>query len=297
MSQGLITFSNYVTLNPGLSVPYLTVTNGLNSIEITPSTQISATGATGARGATGAQGEVGTRGYAGPAGPTGSTGTQGLTGLTGSTGATGPQGVPGSSTGTGATGAAGATGPTGATGATGERGADGTACNTGATGPTGAAIVPTLGVGSAVFFEPTTTTFYYNSSLTATSTFIETSKPLYVNQTVQRFSTITSLGSSNRIFDWSSNSVWTISSLSTNFRANFINVPAVNNQSYVVLLNLIQADYPFYTSSIQVNSNDVSVKWINGTVPAPTANSVELESLTLFYLDGWISLGQYASFR
>jgi hypothetical protein len=334
MSQGLLNFSTFVVVTPGLTVPVLRITDGgANTVEITPSTQINIAGPTGAAGSTGPQGDVGPRGFAGPAGAAGPTGSSaaGTTGATGATGATGPAGsgvtgptgtqgatgTVGATGATGVTGAQGSTGPegptgytgpagcaentgatgdTGPTGPAGPTGASGVATNTGATGPTGPTIIPQLGVGSAAFWNTGLSSFFYNSSLNVNSTYIECAAPLEVSRTVQTFSTIRDFTGNSFVFDWSQNSVWTLSSLSTNFTANFINVPEVQNKSYVVLLNLLQSGFPFYTSTLQVNNTTVAIKWANGTLPTPAANKVELESFTLFYFDGWISLGQYASF-
>jgi hypothetical protein len=259
MSQGLLSFSTYVVLNPGLTVPYLRVSNGVNTVEITPSTIINAVGATGALGPTGPQGNAGLRGFVGPIG---------ATGVTGPTGFTGPFGL----------------GPTGSTGPS------------GFTGPTGPSIQPNLGVGNALFFNPNDTTIYYNSSLNITPSTVQSVLPFEVSRTIQTFSTITNVQNDSLTFDWSRNSVWTLSSLSTNFTANFINIPSNENKSYVVLLNLLQANYPFYTSTIKINSNDAEIRWANGVTPNPSANKVELESFTLFYMNQWIALGQYVSF-
>jgi hypothetical protein len=271
MSQGLINFSTFINLNPGLTVPYIRVESGPNAIEITPTTIINATGPVGPIGPTGAAGGQGPRGYAG----------QSITGAVGS------------AANTGATGAQGRTGPTGAVGATGQQGPDGTACNTGATGP---APVPSLGIGRAVLYNPITSNWFYNSTFSVSSTFIQSAQPHLINQTIQQFSTLTQVSSANINFDWSKNSVWTVSSMSTNFTANFTNMPVNDSRSYVVLLNLLQADFPYFASTVQVNNSTVSVRWANGTTPTPSANKVELESFTMFYVNGWITLGQYVSF-
>jgi hypothetical protein len=271
MSQGLINFSTYINLFPGLTVPYIRVESGPNAIEITPTTVINATGATGPMGYTGAVGTQGPRGYAG----------QSITGPAGST------------TSTGATGARGLTGPIGIVGPTGQQGPDGTACNTGATGP---APLPSLGIGSSVLYNPATSNWFYNSTLSVSPTFIQSAQPHLLNQTIQQFSTLTQVSSANINFDWSQNSVWTVSSMSTNFTANFTNMPINDNRSYVVLLNLLQAGYPYFASTVRVNNSTVSVRWANGITPTPSANKVELESFTMFYVNGWITLGQYVSF-
>lgn len=248
------------------------------------------TGPTGNTGSTGPTGETGSTGPTGAMGDTGPTGDTGAMGPTGDTGPTGMQGLPGTATNTGATG------PTGSTGCTGPQGTPGSASNTGATGPTGPAVNPNLGVGSAVFFDTNQSQLVYNSSLNITPTFIQSVLPLEVNRTIQTFSTLTTFSTNSFTFDWSQNSVWTLSSLSTNFTANFINLPTVENKSYVVLLNLLQSDYPYFTSTLQVNNSTVAIKWANGVVPTPAANKVEIESFSLFYFQGWISLGQYVSF-
>jgi hypothetical protein len=294
MSQGLINFSTYINLNPGLTVPYIRVASGPNAIEITPTTIINATGATGPVGPAGVVGAQGPRGYAGPSttGPTGPSSSTGPTGSVGPTGQLGPTGADGMACNTGATGPLG---PTGATGQTGDRGADGTACNTGATGPTGPLPNLSLGIGDSVLYNPTTSSWFHNSTLSITSTFIQSAQPHLVNQTIQQFSTLTQVSTPSINFDWRMNSVWTLSSISTNFNANFTNVPTNDSRSYVVLLNLLQAGYPYYASTVQVNNSTVTVRWANGTVPTPSANKVELESFTLFYVNGWITLGQYVS--
>jgi hypothetical protein len=296
MSQGLLNFSTFVVVKPGLTVPVLRVTDGGNIVEITPTTQINIPGPTGSVGPSGQQGEIGPRGFAGPAGAIGPTGVSGVTGPTGITGPTGLQGPTGVTGPAGAACNTGATGETGPTGHSGPTGPSGLATNTGATGPTGPQVVPTLGVGSATFWNTANSALFYNSSLNVNSTYIECAAPLEVNRTVQTFSTIRNFSTNSFVFDWAKNSVWVLSSLSTNFTANFINIPEVQNKSYVVLLNILQSGSPYFTSSLQVNNSTVSIKWANGTVPTPAANKVELESFTLFYFDGWISLGQYASF-
>ena len=286
MSEGYINFSTYINLNPGLTVPYIRVQGGGNAVEITPTTVINATGATGPAGPAGAVGAQGPRGYVG-AGATGPTGTRGLTGFTGPTGVTGPNGE---ATNTGATGTTGPSGPTG------PQGIPGTSSGTGATGPTGTMPSLTQGIGDGVFYNAINNNYVYNSTLSVSSTFIQSSQPHIVNQTVQTFSTLTQVSSVSINFDWRQNSVWTLSSISTNFNANFVNLPTNDNRSYVVLLNLLQAGFPYYASTLQVNNSTVSIRWANGTAPTPSANKVELESFTLFYVNGWISLGQYVSF-
>ncbi len=162
MSEGTISFStNSLVLDPGLVVPYIRVTDGINNAHIYPTTVISSsTGPTGPLGNTGPQGITGPAGrqgnigppglsLPGPTGPTGKdgmkgvagcigpTGADGIKGVMGPTGADGMKGIMGNTGPTGSTGADGPTGPTGADGPTGSSGDTGDTGNTGDTGPTG----------------------------------------------------------------------------------------------------------------------------------------------------------------
>ena len=159
MSEGTISFStNSLVLDPGLVVPYIRVTDGINNAHIYPTTVISSsTGPTGPLGNTGPQGITGPAGrqgnigppglsLPGPTGPTGKDGMKGVAGCIGPTGADGIKGVMGPTGADGMKGIMGNTGPTGAdgmkgimgnTGPTGSTGADGPTGPTGADGPTG----------------------------------------------------------------------------------------------------------------------------------------------------------------
>ena len=65
----------------------------------------------------------------------------------------------------------------------------------------------------------------------------------------------------------------------------------------VVVLNLIQGgSTAYYGSNLQINNSTVGIKWAGGMTPSPAVSKVEIESFSFFYLNGWISLGQYTSF-
>jgi hypothetical protein len=92
-------------------------------------------------------------------------------------------------------------------------------------------------------------------------------------------------------------SVFYHSSISTNFTANFINLPVANNQVMVETLVLDQLNTPFYASTIRIDGTKYTVKWALNAEPTPSANTTEIESLTLFRVgNAWNILGQYTSF-
>jgi hypothetical protein len=97
--------------------------------------------------------------------------------------------------------------------------------------------------------------------------------------------------------DWNLGAVFYHSSISTNFTTNITNIPSTNNRSYVVVLNLEQGAAARYSSTLQVNGAATTINWLNATQPTPTANRLEVESLTLYRVNNnWRVIGQYASF-
>lgn len=129
---GTLSFSTNMVMSPGLVIPILYVSDGINSLVITPTTTLPGpTGPMGTQGSTGAQGPRGFQGQIGPTGLGGEPGMKGYTGPTGEpgmkgyTGATGPAGEPGMKGFTGPTGPAGEPGMKGFTGPTGSTGPPG----------------------------------------------------------------------------------------------------------------------------------------------------------------------------
>jgi hypothetical protein len=216
-------------------------------------------------------------------------------------------------------GATGFTGPTGFIGTTGATGPTGSTGATGIAGPTGGTLPggTTGAFGSVVIFDPNTLpNYFYNSSLEVSVSSIRVnnnlippissaysigsaSNPwgsLFVTSTGETVSTITN-ASGTVIHDWNTGSVFYHSSITGNFTTNIVNIPSTNNRTYVVVLNLEQNATGRYSSTLQINGAAASINWINGTIPTPTANKYEIESLTLYRVfNAWRVFGQYASF-
>jgi hypothetical protein len=86
--------------------------------------------------------------------------------------------------------------------------------------------------------------------------------------------------------------------MTTNFTANFINIPTTPNTSMVTTLLLQQGAVPYLANTVQVNSSSVTIRWPNATPATATANRLEVESFTIFGngVSTWYVMGQLTSF-
>jgi hypothetical protein len=96
--------------------------------------------------------------------------------------------------------------------------------------------------------------------------------------------------------DFSSGAIWYHSSMTANFTCALTNVPTTQNKTAVVSLFLNQGATPFYSSTLTVNGSAVAIRWPNSALPVPTANKIDLETITLMNIGGTFSaFGQYTS--
>ena len=99
------------------------------------------------------------------------------------------------------------------------------------------------------------------------------------------------------VHNWSVGANWFHSSISANFTPNFTNVPNTTNRVYVMNLILNQGATPYYANAAQINGSTTTINWFNNTVPTPTANKREIETLTVMNTaSAWTIFGQYTSF-
>jgi len=179
---------------------------------------------------------------------------------------------------------AGLQGPIGPTGPSdgpiGPAGLSGTATNTGATGPIGS-LGPTGPTGPI----PTSVVDFAVTGTLSTAEIQET-----VN-------TITSPGTFSAL-DWSTGSIFYISSMASNFTINITNIPTTTNKSYVVTLILDQGVTGYYANVLQIASAVVPIYWVNAITPIALATRKEIQSITLYYTSslGWTAFGELASF-
>jgi hypothetical protein len=176
---------------------------------------------------------------------------------------------------------AGLEGPQGPTGpASGPTGPAGTAANTGATGNTG----PTGPIGPTGSTPSSATDFTVTGILSTAE----------IQETVN---SITSPGTF-RTLDWSTGSIFAISSMTSNFTVNITNLPTTSDRSYVVTLLLNQGGIPYYANVLQIASAVIPILWLNASTPIPVNGRREIQTFTLYYTSslGWVAYGQLTSF-
>ena len=270
-------------------------------------------GPTGATGSPGIQGPTGATGDTGPIGPTGATGDPGLigpTGATGDTGPIGPTGATGNDGSIGPTGATGNDGPIGPTGATGNDGLIGPIGPTGATGNDGTGfqtiynhgqnrILTASGSNSAI----AQSNLQFNGdllSLTGGLTISGTSSMnglTILSEVIEVINTTPGATASTVVYDFSTGANWYHSSATTNYTANFINIPTDNNRAITLTIIINQSSTAYIPTSVQVNGSAQTIKWAGGT-SSGTANQVDIVGFTFIRSGGsWVQvLGQINTF-
>lgn len=228
-----------------------------------------ATGVRGASGATGTQGASGSTGLTGATGIRGASGSTGLTGASGSTGltgATGTQGVSGSTGLTGATGIRGASGTQGPTGgASGPQGASGSTGLTGATGPTGATgVIPAAG-------SFTTLTVSNTASFNGLT---------QIQQLDEPYTTVTVNGATIS-FDCSSGQIFTVTSPSQNWTANFTNLGLLTGYVTEIQIFIIQGTTARIPNAVQIAGTSKTIGWLNNATPSGTSNRTDCVTFTI----------------
>jgi hypothetical protein len=120
--------------------------------------------------------------------------------------------------------------------------------------------------------------------------------PISVQQIQESLSVITA-PTSPRTIDWSTGSIYHVSSMSTNFTINITNLPTTANKVYVVSFFLIQGATPYYINALQIAGSATTINWANSSVPTPTANKREVQAFTLVFTgSAWTAFSQLTSF-
>jgi hypothetical protein len=141
---------------------------------------------------------------------------------------------------------------------------------------------------SNLTFDGGTLTVSATASLTGHTIFAETSE--VVNSTPG--ATATSV-----VYDFTSGSIWYHATASTNYSANFINIPTTNNRAITATIIISQGATGYSPTSVRIDGVTQSVKWSSGTYSVST-NKVDVVGFT-FLRSGssWAQVfGQISSF-
>ena len=150
------------------------------------------------------------------------------------------------------------------------------------TGSTSGALIVTGGVGIGG-----TLNVGANLSISGLTTLTYTSEKL--NTKTSATGTVT--------HDLSSGSIFYHSSISSNFTANFTNVPTTNDRAVGVTLILAQGVTPYMSTALQIDGSAQTIKWVNNTTPTGTASKVDIVGFSFIRTgSAWTVLGQYSTY-
>lgn len=97
--------------------------------------------------------------------------------------------------------------------------------------------------------------------------------------------------------DFLTSAIWYHSSISSNFTANFTNVPTTNNRVISIALVLIQGATPYIPNAVQIAGTPVTINWQDNAVPTGNANKQDIVSFTLLRVgNAWSVLGSLSTF-
>lgn len=126
-----------------------------------------------------------------------------------------------------------------------------------------------------------------NTNLTGTTTIQQTSEVLNTKTS--------STGTVDH--DFLTGAIWVHSSITSNFIANFTNVPTTNNRSNIATLVLLQGATPYSITALQIAGVSQTINWLNAAVPTPLANRKEIYSFALIRSSSsWTVIGSLSSY-
>jgi hypothetical protein len=97
--------------------------------------------------------------------------------------------------------------------------------------------------------------------------------------------------------DCSTGAVWYHSSISSDFTANFTNLPTINNRTFSIAILLSQGATARIPNAVQIGGVAQTIKWSGGFVPSGTNNNTDIVNFTLLRIsDTWTVLGSLSTF-
>jgi hypothetical protein len=85
--------------------------------------------------------------------------------------------------------------------------------------------------------------------------------------------------------------------MSSNFTANFINIPTTNQRITPVTLLLNQGVAGYYANSIQIEGVSQTIKWLSNTIPTAQSNVLEKQLIEFIRVqDNWLVTSELISY-
>ena len=136
-------------------------------------------------------------------------------------------------------------------------------------------------------------------AITGSNTFIgdQTINGSLIIEGVSEILTVDGGFNGNRTFDYTSGSIFYLTGLTGNGVWNIENVPTTNNRAIALTYIINQGVSPYSGSQYQINGSNVTVKWVDSTIPTGSANKTEIIGLTAFRVSStWDVIGSLSTF-
>ncbi len=136
-------------------------------------------------------------------------------------------------------------------------------------------------------------------AITGSNTFIgeQTINGSLIIEGVSEVITVDGGFNGNRTFDYTSGSIFYLTGLTGNGIWNVNNVPTTNNRTLTLTYVIEQGVTPYSGSQYQINGSNVTVKWVDNTIPTGSANNTEIIGLTAFRVgSSWNVIGSLSTF-
>jgi len=99
------------------------------------------------------------------------------------------------------------------------------------------------------------------------------------------------------VHDFSTGAIWYHSSISSDFTANFTNIPTADNRAINVVLVLNQGATAYIPNAVQIDGVSQTINWADTVVPTGTAEQTDIVSFTLIRQNSsWLVLGSLNTF-
>ena len=136
-------------------------------------------------------------------------------------------------------------------------------------------------------------------AITGSNTFIgdQTINGSLIIEGVSEVLTVDGGFNGNRTFDYTSGSIFYLTGLTGNGVWNIENVPTTNNKVLALTYVVEQGVTAYSGSQYQINGSNVTVKWVDSTIPTGSANKTEVIGLTAFRVgSSWNVIGSLSTF-
>jgi hypothetical protein len=81
------------------------------------------------------------------------------------------------------------------------------------------------------------------------------------------------------VYDFSTGSNWYHSSITTNYTANFTNIPTTNNRAITATIVMSQSSTAYMPTAVQIDGSSQQIRWAGGTASG-TPNQVDIVGFT-----------------